>query len=63
MNNATAQITVDDIMRDAIDWTADCRGMSPGRKPRARDAVRYVNREYPGGWDAFERDMTQTVQL
>lgn len=45
-------ITPEQVM-DARDWASDCLGLAGGVKVSADRAMAYVQREYPGGWDAF----------
>ncbi len=49
MDITRAQIT------EAIDWATDCMGRIT--RVSADRAIRYVMREYEGGWDAVVRDM------
>lgn len=46
------KVTPEQIM-DARDWASDCLGLSAGVKVSADRGVAYVQRNYPGGWDAF----------
>jgi hypothetical protein len=40
-------------MTEARDWTSDCLGLTGGQKVSPGRAVAYVERHYPGGWEAF----------
>jgi hypothetical protein len=52
VENILANATAEQIA-EVRDWASDCIGLSAGVKVGAERAIAYVERNYPGGWDAF----------
>lgn len=50
-------------MAEAIDWTSDCLERSGDGKIGAGFAFRYVQRFYPGGWNAFVEECCTYVTV
>lgn len=48
----------------AREWASDCLSLPRGQRVSPARAVAYVERNYPGGWDAFTVECVATaVQL
>lgn len=50
-------------MAEARDWASDCLGLSAGVKVSPARAVAYVERQYPGGWQAFVAEVFVSAQV
>ena len=65
MNDILATATAEQIS-EARNWASDCieseHAFSDGERVSAERAVRYVERNYPGGWPAFVAECCEPEQ-
>lgn len=50
-------------LREAVDWKRDCESIPDSVFVSFHGALRYVERNYPGGWGAFVAECCTFVQL